>query len=184
MTARKITARRDFTSRPRRLVGKASPVLHARAREVDIEDPHTYEVAAALALTADAHMREAVAVAAPQIGFGLRLVVFTIDTGCDDPRRVFANPVVEGLPGPTATEVEGCLSLPGRWYEVERPVRCQITAWLLGEDEHGQNRAEERTWQTGGLAARAWFHEVDHLDGRLISDHGTPARQRSVRHLI
>ena len=63
-----------------------------------------------------------------------------------------------------------------------RPIRhhpIRVRATLLGQDSY-----DDVEWETGGLAARAWFHEIDHLDGRLISDHGIRTRMDRPRHLV
>lgn len=162
-----------------RLVPQRDPILRAVAAPADPEARETAAVAVRLAGSLAQVKGRAVAVAAPQIGVGLRVVVFGMDTGLDDPRRVYLNPTVEALDGPWLDGVEGCLSLPGRWYDVRRPARVRITATVLGRDEY-----EECTWETGGLAARAWAHEVDHLDGRMIDVHGVPARMRDGRSYV
>ena len=57
---------------------------------------------------------------------------------------------------------EGCLSVPGRFEEVERPFKVTVRA---------QNRKGENIELTGeGFLARAFCHEIDHLDGKLFID--------------
>lgn len=59
-------------------------------------------------------------------------------------------------------ELEGCLSLPGKWGYTRRPAKVTIKA----QDRHG----ESRTYTGDGLLARAFCHENDHLDGIIYTD--------------
>ncbi len=68
---------------------------------------------------------------------------------------------------------EGCLSLPGLRVLVARSERVAVVAYTL-EGERLEMEAE-------GLAARAWQHELDHINGVLIVDRLPPARLMSIR---
>jgi len=103
--------------------------------------------------------------AAPQIGVGLRVVIFGVE---DNPRypevepvpeTVLINPVLSALSDAMEDGWEGCLSVPGLRGWV--PRHCRIH--YRGLDEHGQ--AIERTAE--GFHARVVQHECDHLDGIL-----------------
>jgi peptide deformylase len=101
-----------------------------------------------------------VGLAAPQIGLGIRLMVIDITVG-EDPAQVIvmANPVVIEKEGEQHEE-EGCLSVPGYSGVVTRPSWVRVR----GQDLKGQ----EITLEGEGLLARAFCHEIDHLDGRLF----------------
>jgi peptide deformylase len=109
--------------------------------------------------------RDGVGIAAPQIGVGLRVVVFGFDTNPRYPdteavpRTVLINPVLEPLSGEMEEGWEGCLSVPGLrgWVPRWRHLRYR------GFDPLGQ--AIERTAE--GFHARIVQHETDHLDGML-----------------
>ena len=108
------------------------------------------------------HDRNGVGLAAPQIGLLRRVVV--IDTTPDEEVGVFVemiNPEIIAREG-SQTGMEGCLSVPGRYGIVERPMK--VTARY--QDRKG--RFHEITGE--GLTARAICHEVDHLDGVLYID--------------
>lgn len=97
-----------------------------------------------------------VGLAAVQVGMLKRVVV--IDVG-DGPMEL-VNPEITLAEG-EQREQEGCLSLPGKYGTTVRPMKVQVKA---------QNR--EGKWQvfTGeGLKARAFCHELDHLDGVLFT---------------
>ena len=101
-----------------------------------------------------------VGLAAPQIGVSLRLMVIDITVG-EDPTQiiVMANPVILEQKGEQHEE-EGCLSVPGHNGVVSRPMWVKVR----GQDLKGNEMIKEGE----GLLARAFCHEVDHLDGKLF----------------
>ena len=101
-----------------------------------------------------------VGLAAPQIGLSIRLIVIDITVG-EDPGQVIvmANPVMLEQDGEQHEE-EGCLSVPGYSGVVSRPARVKVR----GQDLKGGEMILEGT----GLLARAFCHEIDHLDGKLF----------------
>jgi peptide deformylase len=103
-----------------------------------------------------------VGLAAPQVGVPLR--VFVVDVGggrSKDSLMAFINPEFVGREG-LQLEEEGCLSVPGFNATVARPSR----AVVKGLDVEGRERVIEGT----GMLARAFQHEMDHLDGRIFVD--------------
>jgi peptide deformylase len=103
-----------------------------------------------------------VGLAAPQIGIPLRLFVVDVSAGrSKDGLMAFLNPEFVERDG-MQLEDEGCLSVPGFNATVARPSR----AVLKGLDLEGRERIVEGT----GLLARAFQHEMDHLEGRLFLD--------------
>ena len=104
-----------------------------------------------------------VGLAAPQVDVPLRLFVVDVSVGRSAADlMVFVNPEFVERDG-MQLEEEGCLSVPGFTATVARPAR----AVLRGQDRAGVERVVEGT----GLLARAFQHEMDHLDGRLFVDH-------------
>ena len=103
--------------------------------------------------------------AAPQIGVGLRVVIFGVKSNPrypqveEVPDTVLINPVLEPLGGEQEEDWEGCLSVPGMRGAVPRYRRLRYA----GCDEQG--RRFERT--VDGFHARVVQHECDHLDGIL-----------------
>ena len=114
--------------------------------------------------------------AANQIGLDYRLSVILIPESDkkDAPlkRIVIINPEIESKRGDVLEE-EGCLSLPGLWVEIHRAT--DVTVRYL--DEHGQpQRVRAR-----GLLAKAFQHEIDHLDGKLFIDYADPALKPAIK---
>ena len=109
-----------------------------------------------------------IGLAAPQIGVGVRVFVVDLSVGRDPAQLiVMVNPEFVEREG-TQLEEEGCLSLPGFNATVLRPAR----AVVRGFDRDGH----EQRIEAAGLLARAFQHEMDHLDGRLFVD-----RLRGIR---
>lgn len=98
-----------------------------------------------------------VGLAAPQVGVLKRLVVIDVGEG----PIVLINPEILETSGSQIDE-EGCLSIPGREEEVERPG--YVKAKALNE------KGEEIIIEGEGLLARAICHEIDHLFGILFID--------------
>jgi peptide deformylase len=103
-----------------------------------------------------------IGLAAPQVGVPLRIFVVDLSVGHDRSQLIeMVNPVFAERSG-TQLEDEGCLSVPGFNATVLRPARAVVT----GVDRHGNPQRFEGT----GLLARAFQHEMDHLDGRVFID--------------
>lgn len=101
-----------------------------------------------------------VGLAAPQIGLSIRLMVIDVTVGEDQGQViVMANPVMLEQEGEQHEE-EGCLSVPGYSGVVSRPAWVKVR----GQDLKGKELVLEGT----GLLARAFCHEIDHLDGKLF----------------
>ena len=98
--------------------------------------------------------------AAPQVGV-LRRICIVLDER-DDSFMELINPEIVGESG-EQTGVEGCLSVPGKWGIVTRPNVVRVRA----QDRDGNWFEAERE----GLTARAFCHEIEHLDGHLFVEH-------------
>ena len=109
---------------------------------------------------------EGVGLAAPQVGILRRAVV--IDVQDDHGLIELVNPVIISAEGEQAGP-EGCLSKPGRQGYVVRPNKVTVRA----QDRHG--KFFEITGE--GLLARAFCHEIDHLDGHLYEERLAPGEK-------
>jgi peptide deformylase len=103
-----------------------------------------------------------VGLAAPQIGLNIRLSVIDVRPEGKAQKLVLINPEIVAREGVVHDE-EGCLSLPGVYAKIDRAAKVRIRAL----DEKGQPYEMEGE----GLLARAFQHEIDHLDGKLFIDH-------------
>ena len=97
-----------------------------------------------------------VGLAAPQVGILKQIVVIDVGEG----PIVLINPEIIETSGEQTGE-EGCLSVPGKWGIVTRPNYVKVRA--LNEE------MEEFEIEGEGLLARAFCHEIDHLDGKLYT---------------
>jgi peptide deformylase len=103
-----------------------------------------------------------IGLAAPQVGVGLRIFVVDLSLGHKaDDLKVFINPSFVERDG-MQLEEEGCLSVPGFNATVARPLR----AVVKGLDRDGR----EQIVEGNELLARAFQHEMDHLEGTLFID--------------
>ncbi len=103
-----------------------------------------------------------IGLAAPQVGVPARVFVVDLSVGRDRSQLIaLVNPEFVQRDG-TQLEEEGCLSVPGFNATVLRPSRVVIKGF--DRDEQPQ------TFDGTGLLARAFQHEMDHLDGRLFVD--------------
>jgi peptide deformylase len=135
-------------------------VLHQPARDVEII---TDEITTLIDdMIATMYAAPGIGLAAPQVGVPLRMFVIDLSVGRDPSGLlVMVNPVFLEQDG-MQLEEEGCLSLPGFTATVARPNHVIVK----GLDREGREQIREGT----GLLARAFQHEMDHLDGRLFVD--------------
>ncbi len=135
-------------------------VLHERARPVDAITPEIDRLVDDMIETM--YAAPGVGLAAPQVGAPLRIFVVDVSAGRDPSALlVLINPEFVERDG-MQLEEEGCLSVPGFNATVVRPTRAVVKAL----DRTGEERQHEGT----GLLARAFQHEMDHLDGTLFVD--------------
>lgn len=100
-----------------------------------------------------------VGLAANQIGIPRKIAVFDAQDGLGP--RVMINPEIVELSGQWVYE-EGCLSVPGHWWEIERPGFARARALDL--------EGNEVEYAGDGLLGRVLQHEIDHLDQKLLID--------------
>ena len=99
-----------------------------------------------------------VGLAAPQVGVLKRAAVIDVGDGLIE----LINPEIIHTEG-SQTDLEGCLSLPNKWGYVTRPYKVRVRA-TSRDGEVFEIEGE-------GLLARAFCHEIEHLDGVLFSSH-------------
>jgi peptide deformylase len=144
----------------RPIVKFGSSPLHQPARPVDEITPEIQTLIDDMIETM--YAAPGIGLAAPQVGVPLRIFVVDLSVGRDAGQlSVFVNPEFVERDG-MQLEEEGCLSVPGFNATVVRPSRAKVK----GLDRHGREQTIEGT----GLLARAFQHEMDHLDGVLFVD--------------
>jgi peptide deformylase len=117
-----------------------------------------------------------VGLAAPQIGLSLRLTVIDVTNGKNpEGKLVLANPEIIHAEGEQREE-EGCLSLPGFRANIARPLYVTIRA----QDADGK----EFEMRSEGLLARAFCHEIDHLNGVLFIAHVSMLKRDLIKRKI
>lgn len=138
------------------IVKEGDPILRKKSRPITEIDDRTRQLAADMLET----MRDAngCGLAAVQVGKLRRMVVVEVE---QNKPFILINPEIIKRGG-KQQEAEGCLSLPGKWGITDRPKT--VTVRATGLD------GKEFTVTGTDLAARAFCHEIDHLDGILFTD--------------
>ena len=125
---------------------------------------------------ASMYAAQGVGLAAPQIGLTLRVAVVDVTTGKNpEAKIVLANPEIIHAEGEVREE-EGCLSIPGFRGYVMRPQFVTVRA-QNAKGESFEIRAEN-------LMARAFCHEIDHLNGILFLQHRSMLKRDLIRRRI
>ncbi len=147
------------------------PVLRRRAEEIT-------KIDGGVALLCENMFKalsaaKGIGLAAPQVGVGRRLFVYSEEERCG--RGVVINPRIIESDGSWVYE-EGCLSVPGYSWEIERPRRVALEGFDLDENEI--------TLEADDLFARLIQHEIDHLDGILLVERlDADQRKQALRSL-
>ena len=119
----------------------------------------------ALAILVDAMFEtmgesDGIGLAAPQVGASKRL--FIVDTRRPGERFVFINPEILETSFEQGLYEEGCLSVPGMYYDIMRPLEVSVQAQDLA--------GKSFTLHASGILARVIQHENDHINGVLFID--------------
>jgi peptide deformylase len=141
------------------------PVLSLRASEVADFDADLRRLVDDMLETMFA--APGVGLAAPQIGISKRIFVADIGEG----PFVMVNPVIVATSGKWKFE-EGCLSVPGRYWQIKRPEYARAEG--VGLD------GKFVAFEGDDLMGRVLQHEIDHLDGTMLLAHLGPRLRRQV----
>ena len=141
----------------RKILTDKDPALHKVCHPVTNFDQRLWDLLDDLKETlADAN---GAGLAAPQVGI-LRRCVIVVDD--QDQMLELVNPEIIWRSEELQNGWEGCLSVPGRWGAVERPLRVRVKA----QDRSG-------AWfevEGEAIVARCFCHELDHLDGHVFTE--------------
>ncbi|PKP19369.1 MAG: peptide deformylase [Bacteroidetes bacterium HGW-Bacteroidetes-21] len=153
------------------------PVLRKKAIDIESDYPEMAQIITNMFETLE--FSEGVGLAAPQVGFAIRL--FIVDThafGDDYPeaidfRRVFINAEILEENGEPWYFNEGCLSVPGIREDVLRKPEIKI--------RYVDETFTEHTETFSGIRARVIQHEYDHLEGKLLVDRISLIRRQLLK---
>ena len=155
----------------RPIVRYGDPVLHAPSASVEKIDDSIRTLLADMVETM--YAAPGIGLAAPQIGVSLRVIVIDLSVGEDRSQLIqLVNPQFVEKDGEQRQE-EGCLSIPGYGGTPTRPARVTVR----GLDPQG----EERVYTATELLARAFCHEIDHIDGLVFVDRLSPLKRDLMR---
>ena len=136
--------------------------LRAKARPVRPDDAAA--VAALVPRMFEAmYKAPGIGLAAPQVGFGLRVMVVDLMPDNEPRPLTLINPQIVAVSDEWATREEGCLSVPNQYADVSRPARVSMRYYDLS--------GAQQQVEADGLLAACLQHELDHLDGVLFVDH-------------
>jgi len=151
----------------RPIVKWGDPVLHAPSAPVKDLDGSLAELVTDMVETM--YAAPGIGLAAPQIGVPLRVIVIDLSVGEENGQLItLVNPELVEREGEQRHE-EGCLSVPGFGGSPVRPAKVVVK----GLDLDGK----ERVYTGTDLLARAFCHEIDHIDGLLFVDRLTPLKR-------
>lgn len=138
------------------IVKDGDPILRKKSRPIEVIDERIKTLAEDMIETMRA--TNGCGLAAVQVGKLRRLVVVEVEEGKP---YVMINPVITNREG-EQQDVEGCLSVPNQWGITKRPMTVTVKYTGLDGKEHTAKGSE--------LLARAFCHELDHLEGVLFTD--------------
>lgn len=143
-------------------------ILKKKSKDVEVVDDKIRELIKDMVDTM--HKFDGVGLAAVQVGILKRIIV--IDLYDEKPIIKLINPVITKTKGEQEVE-EGCLSFPNKYVKVIRPEEVTVE----GLDENGKKIKITGT----GLLAQAISHEVNHLDGIVLTDVMIPGTMEVVQ---
>jgi peptide deformylase len=156
------------------IVKYGDPVLEAPAKPVEKFDEEFKTLVNDM--FESMYAAQGVGLAAPQIGLSIRLAVIDVTNGKNpEAKLVLANPEIIHAEGEQREE-EGCLSIPGFRGFVARPQYVTVRALDL-EGKPFEMRGER-------LLARAFCHEIDHLNGILFINHLSLLKRDMIKRKI
>ena len=147
--------------------------LHRVAERVPVVDDRIRRLVADMAETM--YKAPGIGLAATQVNVHERVVVIDV-TEEKNELRVFINPEIIKKSDTLQSYEEGCLSIPGIYDKVERPDAVTVTALDLD--------GKPFTLEADGLLAVCIQHEIDHLNGKLFTQHLSRLKQNRIRQKV
>jgi peptide deformylase len=147
------------------------PTLSRKAESIDVIDDEIRAIARDMIETM--HSAPGLGLAAPQVNVGKRMIAVDLSVGENkEDLIVLINPEITAREGKIVRE-EGCLSVPEVFEKIARPQKVTVK----GRDLEGKERVIEAV----DLMARAFCHEVDHLEGRLFIEWLSPLKRNLIK---
>ncbi|WP_338363295.1 peptide deformylase [Candidatus Xenohaliotis californiensis] len=160
-----------------------APILREKSIDIDSFDQALHNVIAKM--ESIMHHLSGAGIAANQVGLNKQIALVNviydnIENSLDDLQfknytdnlLVIINPKIDWYSNETAEESEGCLSFPGIYALVKRPVKVIVSY----NDQWG----DRKVIKANNLLARCLQHEIDHLNGRLFIDYLNPVKRRML----
>lgn len=141
-----------------KIVTVPNPILSKKAAPIEKIDGKTRQLASDMINTC--RTLKGIGLAAPQIGQSVRMCVIDLEEFGVSPMALL-NPKIVKKSWKRIEMEEGCLSVPGVWGMVKRPMTVKVKAMNLG--------GKTLTIPAEGILARVLQHEIDHLDGILFT---------------
>ena len=151
------------------MVSHKNPILKQEMESFDFNSPPTDPIQLAKDLIDTMMAQQGLGLSANQCGLPLRVFVMR-----GDPFYAVFNPRIVSFSDEFITLEEGCLTYPGLYIKVSRPkeIRCRF------QTPNGET--ETRTF--GGLSARIFQHEYDHMQGVLYHTRARPMeREKAIK---
>lgn len=150
------------------IVTAPAEVLRVATSDVELSDfPSLVELAADMAETMEA--ARGIGLAAVQVNRAVRLATIHREASGTSSHLALVNPRVTWKSWRSATDEEGCLSIPGVYGNVRRPASVEV--------HYRDLDGTELRLKARGLLARVIQHEIDHLDGVLFVDRAESIRE-------
>ena len=145
-----------------KIIKEPDPILRKKSQPVDRVDENIQRLMNDMLETM--YQAPGIGLAAPQVGILKRVIVIDIAKD-DEPKKplYIVNPKIIWKSEEEITREEGCLSIPGFFAEITRPLKCKIK-YL---DYNGNEKEDE----VDNLLSTCIQHEVDHCDGVLFIDY-------------
>lgn len=138
----------------RQIIQVPDPILYKKCRVVENFDQKLHDLLDDMKETLE--YANGAGLAAPQVAILKRVAIVMTDDGYFE----LINPVIKSAKG-SQTDMEGCLSVKGKYGEVTRAKEVVVVA----QDRYGK----EQKYKVKGYTARAFQHEIDHLDGIIYT---------------
>ena len=150
-----------------KLIDKYDPILKQKAKEFDFQNPPIHPADLAISLAETMGKNGGIGLAAPQVGIPYRVFsmgLIQLDRQKEEKTMnviTLFNPEIIYKSDNKVKALEGCLTFPGMYLEIERPFEIKVRF-----QNHFGNYMEMTLY---GIDARCALHEYDHLDGILYT---------------